>query len=134
MPLFEFYPIKNNDDARGDSFSIPQKAIEFVGQIDEIHFATILTNAVRGNHYHTEKKEATVITYSDKMRIAWKTQGSEAITQQDFEGKGAIVIQIHPTVVHAIQNLGIEPISIISFSNKRYNPQNPDTFREILLK
>ena len=134
MKPFEFYSIKNHDDARGDSYSIPQEALDFVGQIDEIHYATILNSAVRGNHYHTEKKEATIITYSDKMRIAWKTMDSEEITRQDFEGKGAIVIQVQPNVVHAIQNLGAEPMSIISFSNMRYNPQNPDTFREILLK
>jgi dTDP-4-dehydrorhamnose 3,5-epimerase-like enzyme len=134
MKPFKFYSIKNNDDARGDSYSVPQEAIDFLGHIKEIHYATILDSAVRGNHFHKEKKEATVIAYSDKMRIAWKAVGSEAITQQDFEGKGAITIQIHPNVVHAIQNTGDKPVQIICFLNKRYNPQNPDTFREILLK
>jgi dTDP-4-dehydrorhamnose 3,5-epimerase-like enzyme len=133
MKPLEFQPVKNLGDQRGDSYSIPQEAIDFVGQIDEIHFATILPNAVRGNHYHCGKREATVLVFSDKCRLAWKPLEAKDSTHADFEGKDSIMFNVQPNVVHAIKNTGAQPMSIISFSNKRHDPENPDTFREIIL-
>ena len=133
MNPLEFQFIKYQGDERGDSYSIPQEAVEFVGRVDEIHVATILPDAVRGNHYHSAKLEATVLLFSDKCRLAWKPLEAADASQKDFSGKDAIVFKVRPNVVHAIKNTGTRPITLISFSNKRQDPKQPDTFRQIII-
>lgn len=134
MKPLEFQWIENCADSRGDSYYIPKEAIDFVGAVDEIHFATIVPGATRGNHYHTERREFIFLIFSDSWRLAWVLLGATDMTTQDFEGEGAVLIQVQPSVVHAIKNTGKSPIHLASFSNRRYNPQNPDTFREVLLE
>jgi len=134
MKPLEFHSINYQGDQRGDSYSIPQEAIDFVGRIDEIHVATILPGAIRGNHYHGAKKEATVLLFSDTCRLAWKTLDAEEPMQQDFDGKDAIIFKVQPAVVHAIKNIGRLPITLVSFSDKRHDPHNPDTIRQVILK
>jgi hypothetical protein len=133
MKPLEFQYIKYQGDERGDSWSIPQEAVDFVGSVDEIHVATILPGAIRGNHFHADKREATVLAFSDSCRLAWKPLNAAETTQKDFEGKDAIVFKALPNVIHAIKNTGGRPVTLVSFSNKRHDAGNPDTFRQIIL-
>jgi oxalate decarboxylase/phosphoglucose isomerase-like protein (cupin superfamily) len=134
MKPFEFHYIKYQGDERGDSYSLPQEAIDFVGRVEEIHVATIVPGAIRGNHFHADKKEATVLVFSDGCRLAWKPLNAGEPQQTDFDGKDAIVFKVLPNVIHAIKNTGNRPMILISFSNGRNDPQNPDTFRHTILK
>ncbi len=134
MKPLEFQSIDNHQDLRGDSFYIPTEAFDFIGRTDEMHFATVLPGAIRGNHYHAGKNECIVLVFSDRWHLEWKTLEAADVNKQDFEGKGALLIKIQSEVVHAIKNTGTTPLELVSFSNKRYNPQSPDTFRHILLK
>jgi len=134
MRPLEFRWIENCADSRGDSYYIPSEAIDFVGAIDEIHVATIVPGAIRGNHYHTGRRECIFLIFSDSWRLAWIPLGAKDIATQDFEGRGAVLIQVQPNVVHAVKNIGKNLIHLASFSNKRHDPRNPDTFREVLLE
>jgi hypothetical protein len=60
--------------------------------------------------------------------------GAAEATRKDFEGKDAVVFKALPNVIHAIKNTGGLPLTLVSFSNKRHDPQNPDTFRQSILK
>jgi hypothetical protein len=133
MKPIELRWIENRGDLRGDSYYIPREAIDFVEAVDEIHFATILPNAIRGNHYHIGKKELILLIFSDSWRLAWAPLEAVDVTTQNIEGEGAILIKVQPKIVHAIKNTGRRPIHLASFSRKRYDPENPDTFQKVLL-
>jgi dTDP-4-dehydrorhamnose 3,5-epimerase-like enzyme len=134
MKPLEFQRVENRADSRGDSYYIPREAIDFVGAIDEIHFATILPSAIRGNHYHIGRREFILLVFSDRWRLVWGSLEGADVTTEDFDGKGAVLIQVQPRIVHAIKNTGNKPIELVSFSNKQYDPQNPDTFRKVLIE
>lgn len=134
MDKLKYIRLNNNADLRGDSYYIPREAIDFIGVVDEIHFATIAPLAVRGNHYHINRNEFIIINFSDCCELACKDLESKNIYQKTFEGCGAILIEVMSNVVHAIKNNGREPIYLISCSNKRFDPSNPDTFKEVIIE
>ncbi len=47
--------LSNNGDVRGFSFTAPPAALNFLGRIADMHLASTLPGAVRGNHYHLRK-------------------------------------------------------------------------------
>lgn len=128
-----FFEINNHADSRGDSYYLPREALDFVGAVDEIHCATIFPGATRGNHYHTGRREFIFLVYSDNWCLASAYVESKQITTDHFDGQGAVVIQIEPGIAHAIKNTGNTSIRLVSFSNKRFDPENPDTFHRELL-
>ena len=103
MEKLKYIRLNNNADLRGDSYYIPREAIDFIGVVVEIHFATIAPLAVRGNYYHINRNEFIIINFSDCCELAWKDLESKNIYQKTFEGCGAILIEVMSNVVHAIK-------------------------------
>jgi len=134
MKSIQFLPINDKGDIRGESYYIPDKAIEFIGNIDEMHYATILPSQIRGNHYHIGRREFIIIKSSDACIVSWREPNENFISTKEFKKNRVILILVEPQVIHAIKNTGKAPIHLVSCSNKRYDPDHPDTFREEILK
>jgi len=112
----------------------PQKEIfDFLGNVDEVHMAEIEPGAVRGNHYHKSKKEVMVVWYADNWSFGWQSAEETKTKVKDFNGRGAMIVEIAPEAAHAIKNSGDEILRIIAFSDKRSDPRQPDTHRKVLL-
>jgi len=133
MGAIDITRIDNNKDERGDSFYIPRKFIDFIGTVDEVHYATIAPGEVRGNHYHRGRREFIFISFRDEWKLAFRLPGEEKVQKQEFRGSGGVIIAVQAKVIHAIKNSGSTAIQIVSFSNKRFDPENPDTLREVIL-
>ena len=129
----QFKSLDNRGDQRGASFSLPDDALEFLGQVGEVHFAEILPTAVRGNHYHTGRKEVMAVWFSDNWTFSWNCPPNPQTQIKEFTGQGAILIKIESHQAHAIQNTGREILRIIAFSDKKGDPDQPDTFKKVLL-
>jgi len=72
----QVFPLSNNGDNRGSSFSIPSQILSFVGEVGDIHLTTIAPGAIRGNHYHLRRREALIVLYSAR----WTYIGMKAKT------------------------------------------------------
>lgn len=125
--------LKNQGDSRGDSFKIPQEAFRFLNVVEDTHIATILPNSIRGNHYHIGRRELILVLYNDSWVLAWDDKDGSGIHNKGFKGKGALIIEIEEHISHAIKNTGNSSIVIIAFANKKYNPQNSDTVKRIVI-
>lgn len=132
--MLKLVDIPDKNDGRGESFYIPREAIEFIGSVDEIHFAAIEPGAVRGNHYHVGRRESIFVRYRDQWKLAWRARGNRETLERAFKGEGGILIMVEPEVVHAIKNLGTQSMHLVSCSNRRCDPCNPDTFPETLIQ
>jgi len=53
--------LDNSGDGRGFSFTAPSEALAFVGRTADVHLASTMPGAVRGNHYHLRRREAIVV-------------------------------------------------------------------------
>jgi predicted RNase H-like nuclease len=96
-------------DARGSSFAID---VPFAS-IGDCHVATIRPAAVRGNHFHTHRRELLVVMYTDRWTLAWDDG------RRVFEGSGAVLIEIDPLTAHAVRNDGSADLHVFSIGDAR---------------
>jgi dTDP-4-dehydrorhamnose 3,5-epimerase-like enzyme len=50
--------LTSRGDPRGFSFTAPAEALTFVGRMGDVHLASTKPGAVRGNHYHLQRRQA----------------------------------------------------------------------------
>jgi dTDP-4-dehydrorhamnose 3,5-epimerase-like enzyme len=128
-----YHYIDNKGGNRGCSFNVPAIAFDFVESIKDMHVATIVPNAIRGNHYHVSRKEFIVVLFEDSWVLGWDHGPETKSEQKKFSGKGAVLVEINSSISHAIKNTGQKKITIIACNSSKYNPQHPDTFKRNVL-
>lgn len=125
--------LEERSDDRGVSFLLPAKSLDFIKKIKDIHLASILPGAVRGNHYHEKIKEILMVLYSDAWIFGYQEKKAEQPTFKHFEGQSGIVIEIEPGIAHALKNIGTKPLIIGCFYSKANNQNNLDIIRKVVL-
>ena len=114
--------LRNHGDVRGFSFSPPREALDFVGCIADIHLASLLPGAVRGNHYHKRKREAIVFLPGSAWSWHWDEGENTATQHRAFDGSTAILVLISPGCSHAVRNAGAAPLWLVACSSESYDP------------
>lgn len=112
----------DHGDARGYSFTAPAEALEFVGAIKEMHFASVLPGAVRGNYFHLRRREAIVIFSESLWWFHWDHGADTAPQRAEFTRTGATLILIAPGASHVVRNNGDKVLSLVAFSSEPYDP------------
>jgi mannose-6-phosphate isomerase-like protein (cupin superfamily) len=109
-------------DQRGDSFTLPREALEFVGEVKDFHIATIVPAAVRGDHFHLRRKEVIIVVHKGSWRFCWDEGDGSIRDSRAFSGVGTIAILIEPGHSHAIENTGESSLTFCSLSSEPYDP------------
>jgi hypothetical protein len=131
---FAVIVLEGDADDRGDAFPVPREALRFLGDVREAHVVTIRPQKGRGNHVHPRHDECVVITFEDRWRLAWKLQGEDRTEMRDFDGGGAVVVQLPAGTAHAVQNTGGRRLHLLSLSNRQSDEPRHDTERCVLLE
>jgi dTDP-4-dehydrorhamnose 3,5-epimerase-like enzyme len=116
--------LPNHGDQRGFSFTIPSEALQFLVSVDDIHVASILPGAVRGNHFHQRRREVLVLAYTGAWSFHWDEGAGTATQQRQFRGVGALLITIAPGASHAVRNDGDQALTLVAASSEPYDPQD----------
>lgn len=119
-------------DERGASFSVSRDYLEFVGQPEDMHVASILPGHTRGNHYHVERREVIVVIHSDRWSLSWDSGEGTRPSSRAFEGQGVVVTAMPPDSAHAITNTGDAPLWLLAMTDGAYDPAHPDAYRRIV--
>jgi len=123
LPVESFsYSLIPHIDERG-SF------MEFIKTPDcgQISIFTARPGFVRGSHYHHSKTEKFLVVKGQakfKFKHVQSGQTHEILTQA---GK-AEVVETVPGWAHKIENVGVDEMIVILWSNEIFDPINPDTF------
>jgi dTDP-4-dehydrorhamnose 3,5-epimerase-like enzyme len=112
----------NTGDARGFSFSLPSKALDFIGRIADMHLASSAPGAVRGNHYHLRKRRAIVIVPGVAWSLHWDEGENTSPQHRQFDGGGAVLVLVSPGASHAVLNEGTSPLWLVACSSEPYDP------------
>src|SRR5882724_12234527 len=112
-----FAELKNNADWRGDSFTSSPEAILFLGGVADIHVTSVIPGAVRGNHFHTRRREVLIVIHESTWELYWDEGENTACQRREFPGRGGNVILINPDSAHAIRNSGRSNLLIIGLSS-----------------
>jgi len=133
MQNIEITVLEDYGDTRGALYNIPVTDMQFLDNIQNIHFGKIHPNSIRGNHYHHQSKEMLIISYSDIWTLAWAKKDSAEISKKEFTGTGTVLIKVNEGIVHSVKNNGDKDLEIIALSNRIFSKEDPDTFTRILL-
>jgi len=133
MQDIEITVLEDYGDTRGALYNIPVTDMQFLDNIQNIHFGKIHPNSIRGNHYHHQSKEMLIISYSDIWTLAWAKKDSAEISKKEFTGTGTVLIKVNEGVVHSVKNNGDKDLEIIALSNRIFSKETPDTYSRILL-
>lgn len=125
--------LENMGDERGCSYNIPKVAFNYISEIKDIHVATIVPEAVRGNHYHVGRKEIIIVWFLDSWLLAWDQENGTRIESKAYDGSGLLLIEVDMEISHAIKNTGDNDLIVMALSNNEYNIENTDTYRRVVM-
>ena len=125
--------VEDHGDSRGSSFTVP--SLDFLDSVRDTHIADILPGAIRGNHYHQQRREVICLRYADRWSLHWDSGADTPIQTKTFAGSGLVIVEIEPLVSHAVRNDGRSTIHMVGFSDSRFDPEQPDSYpREVVQK
>ena len=116
-------------DARGSAFNV-----ELPFLLAECHVATIRPGAIRGNHYHQQRRELLVVMYSDRWTLLWDEGEGTPVQSRAYEGAGAVVLEADPLTAHAVRNDGARDLHIVSLGDTRETDTFPRRLAEPLTR
>jgi dTDP-4-dehydrorhamnose 3,5-epimerase-like enzyme len=114
--------LDNHGDARGFSFALPPQALDFLGQVGDLHLASTSPGAVRGNHYHVHKREAIVFLPGAAWSLHWDEGEGTTLQRRSFDGSSAVLVLISPGCSHAVRNDGTGLLWLVAGSSEAYDP------------
>lgn len=116
--------LKIKTDERGklvEVFKIPD-----VGQV---FYSTSHPGIIRGNHYHTRKKEYFCVI-EGQAKIRMRDRASSKIEEYSVSGAHPELIEIPIGWVHNIQNTGDTEMKLLVWVNEVFDPKDSDTYSE----
>jgi oxalate decarboxylase/phosphoglucose isomerase-like protein (cupin superfamily) len=114
--------LANTGDIRGFSFTAPSGALAFLGRVADMHLASTVPGAVRGNHYHLRRREAIVILPGTAWSLHWDEGEGMAAQHRSFDGGSAVLVLVSPGNSHAVRNEGATPLWLVACSSEPYDP------------
>lgn len=129
LPVDQFsYPLKMNVDQRG-SFT------EFIKTPDRGQVSVNISKPgiTKGNHWHHTKTEKFLVV-SGQGVIRFRRVGENEIIEYHVSGEKLEVVDIPTGYTHNISNVGETDLVTVMWCNETYDPENPDTFYELVEK
>ena len=100
-----------------------------IPEVGQVFYATSVPGAVRGNHYHSRKKEYFCVL-KGRGKIRMRDRKSGETKEYAVSGDEPEVVEMPLNWVHNIENIGDTEMKLIVWANEIYDPKDPDTFAE----
>ena len=128
MDIASYFPKKlvQHLDERGGFVEIARHGIQ--GQTS---FSTTLPEITRGNHYHTRKIERFSVI-KGKALIKLRRIGTDDVHEFYLDGDYPAYVDMPIWYTHNIKNIGDDLLYTIFWINEPFDPNNPDTYFEIV--
>lgn len=123
ISFFPFYLTKHLDN-RGSFVEIIK--LNSGGQIS---FSTTKPRVTRGNHFHIRKVERFAVI-KGKALIQLRRIGTDKVLNFKMNGEEPSYVDMPIWYTHNIKNIGDDELLTIFWTNKHFNPEDPDTYYE----
>jgi len=120
--IVTFQEVLNHGDRRGFSFTVPAEALAFLGGVGDVHLSSVLPSAVRGNHYHTLRREVILVNYHTEWSFHWDEGEGSPAQHRQFAGTGAVLVLLEPGASHAVRNDGNGSQVLAAVLSAPYDP------------
>ena len=128
MDIKNHFPVKftQHTDARGAFVEVVR--LHVGGQFS---FSTTVPGITRGNHYHTRKIERFAVI-KGKALIQLRLIGTDEVLDFYLDGNEPAYVDMPVWYTHNIKNIGDEDLYTNFWINEFYDPQDPDTYLEVV--
>ena len=120
--------LRSNADERGRTFALGGSVDRFLPRVGDCHVMTLEPGFLRGNHAHRLRRELLLIQFEDAWSLHYDQGEQTPIERREFEGSGAVWVEIDPGCAHAIRNDGESPLYLTALSDGPYDPNGPETY------
>jgi UDP-2-acetamido-2,6-beta-L-arabino-hexul-4-ose reductase len=121
-------PLKLNIDARGTLF----EAVKGGGG-GQTFMSTTLPGVTRGDHFHLNKVERFLVIKGEAV-IRIRKVLSEEVWEYRVSGDAPAPVDMPTLHTHSIENTGDTELLTLFWSHDLFDPANPDTFADRVLK
>lgn len=128
MDIENYFPVKftEHTDPRGAFVEVIR--LNVGGQVS---FSTTVPGITRGNHFHTRKIERFAVI-KGKALIQLRQIGADKIMNFELDGNEPAYVDMPVWFTHNIKNTGEEELYTIFWINEFFNPDDADTYFEIV--
>ncbi len=126
-PKYFPVPLEAKTDNRGSFVEIAKTRIG--GQTS---FSTTCPGIVRGNHYHTRKIERFCVIKGEAV-IRLRKLFSAQIYEYKVSGAKPVYVDMPTYYTHSIENIGQGELLTMFWINEIFDPNDPDTFAEVVM-
>jgi len=93
----------------------------------QVSYSITKPGVIRGNHYHTRKKEIFCVI-KGKAKIRQRNIKTGEIEEIIVSGDAPELVEMKINWTHNIQNIGDNEMKLLIWISEVYNPNAPDTF------
>lgn len=118
--------LEPKEDARGvliEVFKMPTDG--------QIFYSTSRPGVIRGNHYHTRKIERFCVIEGEGT-IRLRNRATNEIREFNVSGRQPQTVTMLINWTHNIQNTGTTEMKLLAWADEIFNPEDPDTFSEVV--
>lgn len=120
--------LKLMDDERGTLF----EAVKGGGG-GQVFLSTTVPGVTRGDHFHLTKVERFLVVQGEAI-IRIRKVLSDEVWEYRVSGKAPALVDIPTLHTHSIENVGNEPLLTLFWTHDLFDPTDPDTFADEVLK
>lgn len=95
----------------------------------QVSYSTTKSGVVRGNHYHTRKKEIFCVIEGEG-KIRQRNRETNEIEEKIVSGSAPESVEMKLNWTHNIQNIGNSEMKLLIWISEVFNQNDPDTFYE----
>lgn len=117
-----------NNDARGTLF----EAVKGGGG-GQTFFSTTKPGVTRGDHFHLSKVERFLVVQGEAI-IRIRKILSDEVWEYHVSGNTPAAVDMPTLHTHSIENIGATDMLTLFWTHDMFDPANPDTFAEKVLK
>lgn len=121
-------PMKLHKDERGVLFESAKG-----GCWSQTFLSTTVPGITRGDHFHIDKVERFLVVRG-KAVIRLRKVLSDELHEFTVDGDSPAAIDMIPLYTHSIENIGDEDLITLFWTHEMFDPENPDTYADRVLK
>ena len=95
----------------------------------QVSYSTTKSGVIRGNHYHTRKREIFCVIEGE-AKIRQRNRETNEIEEKIVSGAFPELVEMKLNWTHNIQNIGDQEMKLLIWISEVYNLNDPDTYLE----
>lgn len=133
MKGFSKLDILSSRDPRGWVSNLPDFRPDLPEGLNYVHIVSMEPGAIRGNHYHREQIE-TLCILGTKIQVKAVNRETAETYKEIVNDDPPTMFVISPKISHAFRNLSEQVGYLVCFTDRNFDPDNPDVVTDIIIK